>query len=85
MSGSFSRTRPLVGAGVVLGAFLYDAYLAAALLKQAGDMGANNNGVVMLVAGAINTWAGTVISYFFGSSLGSERKTEILGGSDVRN
>lgn len=83
MPGQFTRTRPLVGAGVILGAFLYDAFLAWALLRVEGDLGVNTVAVVTLIAGAINTWAGIVINHLFGSSLGSERKTEMLGEKDV--
>ena len=73
-----------MGAGVILGALIYDVNLTWALVRAPDDLGVNAVAVVTLVAGVINTWATTVINHLFGSSLGSERKTEIMEGKNVR-
>lgn len=51
--------------GIVAGLFLLEIPLG-------------NRDVAMVVLGVAIGWAGSVVSYFFGSSSGSARKTDIL-------
>lgn len=55
----------LLAIGIVAGLFLLEIPLG-------------NRDVAMVVLGVAIGWAGSVVSYFFGSSSGSARKTDII-------
>ena len=56
--------------------------IAGALSAVAGlfvvEIPSGNRDAAMLAIGAVIGWAGSVVSWAFGSSVGSQRKTEIM-------
>lgn len=67
-----SKTAALVGILVLLGFF------AAVGAMVFIDIPTASKEPLMLLVGALSTMAGSVVGYFYGSSAGSDRKTELL-------
>jgi hypothetical protein len=65
----------VIAALVILAAF----YIIRILFKE--EIPPNNRDAVMMVVGAVMGWAGAVVNFYFGSSKGSEDKTEALAAA----
>jgi len=52
-------------------------------LSVSVNLEASKKEVVMLLLGTLNTALGMVLSFYFGSSIGSKEKTEILKGKNA--
>lgn len=68
---------PIIAGAIVL--FTFGLFLIYSL----GKIDPANKDVMLIVIGSVTTTLATVVSYFFGSSQGSSRKTEILAGQPV--
>lgn len=64
--------RQLIATLIVVG------FYAAVIGLLLGTMSVTDNQAVMLLLGAMISAMGTVISFYFGSSTGSEKKTELM-------
>jgi len=65
----------------LLGAFVCGGVFGIIALLISKEVPTANHDAMMILIGAITTYAGTVISYFFGSSKGSNEKTTLLANS----
>lgn len=66
---------PCIAGAIVLFAF------GLFLIYSLGKIDPANKDVMLIVIGSVTTTLTTVVSYYFGSSQGSNRKTEILAGT----
>lgn len=64
----------VVGVLVLLGFF---SAISALVLRE---IPVANKEPLMLLVGSLGTMAGMVVGYFYGSSSGSDRKTELMAG-----
>jgi hypothetical protein len=65
---------PIIAGAIVLFAF------GLFLIYSLGKIDPANKDVMLIVIGSVTTTLATVVGYYFGSSQGSSRKTEILAG-----
>ena len=67
----------------VVGAFVMT--LAAGIVTALFllELPAGNREVALVILGGAIGWAGSVVNFHFGSSEGSKRKTEMMGGDDA--
>lgn len=65
---------PIIAGAIVL--FAFGLFLVYSL----GKIDPANKDVMLIVIGSVTTTLATVVGYYFGSSQGSSRKTEILAG-----
>lgn len=62
----------------LLGAFIVGASATVIVMLISKSLPENNKDIVNIALGSMLTMAGSVVSYFFGSSKGSSDKNEIL-------
>lgn len=67
--------RQIIGAFAVLGGIVIIALLFFVEVPN------GNKDALLPLAGIVIGWGGAVVAYEFGSSSGSARKTEIMGGT----
>lgn len=65
---------PIIGLIVVIACFVLFLIFAKGKLDPA------NKEIILMILGAVITTLSTVVGYYFGSSQGSTRKTELLSG-----
>lgn len=63
----------------VLGAILVISFMVLLSLLVFRAVPEPNSELLYLTVGALIGFVGSVVSYFFGSSLGSKQKTDIMG------
>lgn len=62
----------------ILGAFVVSCAVGVVVLIVFQPLPSENRDIINIAIGALLTMAGTVVSYFFGSSKGSTDKTSLL-------
>jgi len=62
----------------VLGAFVVGCAVTIITMLFFYSVPQSNHDAIMLAIGAALGWAGSVVSYFYGSSKGSSDKTDLL-------
>lgn len=67
----------------LLGAFIVGASATVIVMLISKALPENNKDIVNIALGSMLTMAGSVVSYFFGSSKGSSDKTALLNGKPV--
>ena len=66
-----------------MGALITVSLIAVLIMICRVPVPSASNDAVMLVLGGLLSRMGDIYAYYFGSSEGSQRKTEILGGANA--
>lgn len=64
-----------------LGAFIVGGGLTAVVLLIYNAVPVDNKDIVNIALGSLLTMGASVVNYFFGSSRGSDKKTDLMNGS----